>query len=432
MNAYLFSSPAKIIVQPLNTNQRATRESMLSTSPVNGNRPMSAATTIIIMLRRNLLAPSRPSVCMTSDFLKSEYLSAVEIKNFKTGLDLSPIHPYRNIPLIIINENGEEKMVPIEYAGLQYNRIRWQEIQCETGINLYINSTPDKSGILKTLWINENQFFGGRLTCKNGIKIEGRANDDKVNGNVFNCIGFEGPLGSSMELPISISSARYLQFNDLRMSESIKEITHNDNGTWYESTYIHVNNSQFINFKIKSIFQHNFLTTIDSKNITVEAGIADIGKATDFNTKLIVYESSPIYDDDTQIVQKYCSSQNIPQNYYKQLYYEENATINFDDLFVKGYDNQRILSNICRIDVWSNNNTGKTISIDLHKSCYKTHPDMTICFFGDNVSKLVITNSGVSGFQDMEITKHGTYKITFLMNENVRVVPIAQFELNNL
>ena len=145
-----------------------------------------------------------------------------KMTGIKIGFDLSPTP-----------KTPEERVV-----GSQYNKISWQYLECETGINIDINNNMNQ---LQTLWVGENQFHGGRLYCKKGIIIEGKEGDnDKINGNVFNCIGFEGwANGLMMETPIKIKSARLNNFHDLRMSEGIAHTTlTNENGgkIGYEST----------------------------------------------------------------------------------------------------------------------------------------------------------------------------------------------------
>ena len=105
--------------------------------------------------------------------------------------------------------------------------------------------------------------------------------------------------------------------------------------------------------------------------------------------------------------------------------------MNFDDLFVNDTHKQKIMSNLCKISLWiSSNDVSKKLTIDFANSCYKLHPDMTICFMGDAVSKIEFVNSenpnGV--INNNTLTRHGTYKIAFDRDENIFIVPLAYFD----
>lgn len=321
-------------------------------------------------------------------------------------------------------------------VGLQYNKVSWQYLECETGINLKVNNFIADS---QCLWINENQFNGGRLYCRYGIVIEGKeGNNDMINGNVFNCIGFEGwASGLMMETPIKVKSARLNNFHDLRMSEGIVQTNlTNDNGNiiGYESTYIDLEDCESMDFSIKSILPFNFVKSIRCNNITIRASVSDKGMGSRYKGRdtIFINQTNPTQDvDNSDPIHYSVSSNAVPQNYFKSLYYETSETLNFDDLFVNDTHGQKIMSNLCKISLWiSSNDVSKKLTIDFANSCYKLHPDMTICFMGDAVSKIEFVNSeNPNGVINNNIlTRHGTYKVAFDRDENIFIVPMAYFD----
>ena len=343
-----------------------------------------------------------------------------KMTGIKIGFDLSPTP-----------KTPEERVV-----GSQYNKISWQYLECETGINIDINNNMNE---LQTLWVGENQFHGGRLYCKKGIIIEGKEGDnDKINGNVFNCIGFEGwANGLMMETPIKIKSARLNNFHDLRMSEGIAQTTlTNENGgiIGYESTYIDLEDCESMDFSIKSILPFNFVKSTRCNNITIRASVSDKGMGSRYKGRdtIFINQTNPTQDvDNSNPIHFSVSSNVVPQNYFKSFYYEASGTLNFDDLFVNDTHKQKIMSNLCKISLWiSSNDVSKKLTIDFANSCYKLHPDMTICFMGDAVSKIEFVNSenpnGV--INNNTLTRHGTYKIAFDRDENIFIVPLAYFD----
>lgn len=343
-----------------------------------------------------------------------------KMTGLKIGFDLSPTP-----------KTPEEKVV-----GSQYNKISWQYLECETGINIDINNNMNE---LQTLWVGENQFHGGRLYCKKGIIIEGKEGDnDKINGNVFNCIGFEGwANGLMMETPIKIKSARLNNFHDLRMSEGIVQTNlTNDNGNiiGYESTYIDLEDCESMDFSIKSILPFNFVKSTRCNNITIRASVSDKGMGSRYKGRdtIFINQTNPTQDvDNSGPIHFSVSSNVVPQNYFKSFYYEASGTLNFDDLFVNDTHGQKIMSNLCKISLWiSSNDVSKKLTIDFANSCYKLHPDMTICFMGDAVSKIEFVNSeNPNGVINNNIlTRHGTYKVAFDRDENIFIVPMAYFD----
>ena len=164
--------------------------------------------------------------------------------NFGKGFNLCPRCKNNN------NNNDNDK----EVAGIQYCKFTFQELVNVENIVFDLDGTNNGKG----LWINENQFFGGRVGGRVGGSINGKNSDygirfygshisnkeaekkgayDCVNGNVFYSIGFE-----AVEHPI-YGLWRWCndQFHDLRMSESIGD-----------EKYITLGNCESLRFSVKS------------------------------------------------------------------------------------------------------------------------------------------------------------------------------------
>lgn len=148
------------------------------------------------------------------------------IQNFGKGFNLRP-----------------RKNIVKEFSGIQYCKFTFQELVNIENIVFDLDSSDNGSG----LWINENQFFGGRVGgiingkyCDYGLRFYGCHSNEKydwVNGNVFYCIGFE-----AVNHPIyGLWRWTADQFHDLRMSESITD-----------KTYIQMGKCKFLNFTTKS------------------------------------------------------------------------------------------------------------------------------------------------------------------------------------
>lgn len=322
-------------------------------------------------------------------------------------------------------------------VGLQYNKVSWQYLECETGINLKVNNFDVDS---QALWVNENQFNGGRLYCKYGIVIEGKEGDnDKINGNVFNCIGFEGwASGLMMETPIKVKSARLNNFHDLRMSEGIVQTNlTNQNGDiiGFESTYIDLEDCECMDFSIKSIMPFNFVKSIRCNNISIRASVSDKGMGARYKGRdtIFINQTNPNKGAVFSGPIHYSVSSNVvPQNYYQKFEFARSIILNFDMLFVRDVQGQVVMSNIVELEFKTPEyvDDNKTITIDFSNSSYRLHPEMIICFRGIVGSKLKFINSAEANqsITNNTLTRHGTYKVTFNRDENVIIVPLAYFD----
>lgn len=319
---------------------------------------------------------------------------------------------------------------------IKYNKINWQYIDSKVGIN--INITNCESNIDGCVF-GENQFNGGRLYCKYGIVIEGKEGDNNmINGNVFNCIGFEGYDDLMMETPIKVKSARLNNFHDLRMSEGIVQTTlTNQNGDiiGFESTYIDLEDCEFMDFSIKSILPFNFVKSIRCNNISIRASVSDKGMGSRYKGRdtIFINQTNPNNGADLSGPIHYSVSSNIvPQNYYQKFEFRKSLIINFDMLFVRDVQGQVVMSNIVELEFKTPEyvDDNKTITIDFSNSSYRLHPEMIICFRGIVGSKLKFINSAEANqsITNNTLTRHGTYKVAFDRDENIFIVPLAYFD----
>lgn len=121
------------------------------------------------------------------------------------------------------------KTYPCNGTGFQYNKINFNYIgKCK--ICLLITS-----GNVGANWVNENTFYGGRLTGFDGVKfIKGTQQWDRFNGNKFYNVGFEELIG----VPLYLSYAMSNSFVNYRMAENIIAPFIEDDSTCSMNTFI--------------------------------------------------------------------------------------------------------------------------------------------------------------------------------------------------
>lgn len=219
---YYLASP--VMIKTLNQTIK------LSNVETNGNYDAFVITKHWIQLdihslrNRNKIALGNASAIKLSNNVYNATFNIFKISNFNKGINLYPRVKF---------DAGDPENAT--YSGIQYCVFTWQHIeQCDDCIVFDVNGADEGKG----LWINENQFNGGRLSGKNGIMQYGRGNKfDAINGNVFNSIGFE-----DIDCPIkSLYKWSVDRFNYIRMSESIRN-----------STYIEMDNCTNVLIDLKS------------------------------------------------------------------------------------------------------------------------------------------------------------------------------------
>ena len=344
-----------------------------------------------------------------------------EIENFKYGLNLTPV---ANVYL----ENEV-------FAGVQYCKISWQSIKCNIGI--YIDLWSEENLTNSLVWVNENQFNGGRLLCANGIVVAEKKNNlnsytaDLINGNVFNCIGFEGG-SSSLITPIILHHAWYNTFYDLRMSESLN----ND----VNIPLIKMTGCGYNTISIKSSIPYSRIEAQNCNNIELQGSFTDSGigfhKGYD---RLYIISSNPKYrpplntNAPDSIVNShiFISSRMQSRSLMKSIYLgkldsldegSKTRTINFNDLFVEPYDTTEkkvySLSKVVEIGVYDNS----TLTIELGNSIVESFPELDMrCNVGgggriDFVRDTILIDT---------ISISGNYRIAFDDARNLRIVKMT-------
>lgn len=327
----------------------------------------------------------KASAVLFSGNVYNSNITLGSVRKFRTGLDFTPKL-----------SDGRE------YAGSQYNKVSWQLIDCERCIYINLWDNPKASGVV---WCNENQFFGGRLMGGYGLLVERGGYDnpkaDRINGNVFQCIGFE-----HINTPISARHMWYNNFYDMRMNESI-----------YGSKYIDLKDCAFLIFGIKTSISNERIATEGCGHIEFSGSYTDsgIGYGQGYY-RHFVQNSDPnkLSGENESIISTNISSRNIVQS----INVVENTDLNFNDLFARHYDGTLVMSDMCRIT--SNANT--TLSVQFEKSIYKMRPDMTLrCNVLPNAKIAFLNGDKVIG----TITRSGTYRITYTVSFAISIIPIS-------
>lgn len=292
----------------------------------------------------------------------------------------------------------------LNFAGIQYSKISFQEIYAFYCIYINLLSGKEKG---KNLWTNENQFNGGRVSGNYGIYVERPSyNDpqfDYINGNVFNCIGFE-----DINIPIYLYHASFNTFRDLRMSESIHS----------ENAFIDLKNCQSMIFDIKSHIPYNRIKAENCIQIELSRSYTDDGHGFEYDKMYINQDPMIPTSEDIKFIFKSYSSVNT----LKKLYYDINHTpenpINYNEFFVYRYDGMMTFSNFCEITIYNN----LELIVDFENSIYKMHPDMTLRYNHHGIAKIkfMLGNTPIT-----TINQRGTYKITYDRDNNISIIPLA-------
>ncbi len=341
-----------------------------------------------------------------------------EIVDFNYGLNFTPIAKTR--------VNGSA------FAGTQYCDITWQSIRCNTGIFIDLWSKENLTN--STVWVNENQFNGGRLLCANGIVVAEKKNNlnsytaDLINGNVFNCIGFEGG-DETLIKPITLRHAWYNEFHDLRMSESLN--------TNVNVPLIEMDDCGYNTMNIKSIVPYQRIKAVNCNNIELQGSFTDLGSGfhkgydrlyivntnmayrTPTNTKVRVTKN-----ETHKLLSSRVQSRNIMNSLYLGRTAKDNVgskvkSIGFNDLFAKTYDGTMVLSDVVEIGIYDNSQ----LIIDVANSIAGICPEVKMrCNIGAG-SQLVVKN----GTKEIgRIEKVGSYRITFDEARNVKLVKMTE------
>lgn len=325
-----------------------------------------------------------------------------KIRFFERGLDLSPV----------LTDDAT-------YSGIQYCKISWQYIVSRYGIYMDMVSGVGDKLTGNRIWINENQFNGGRLLCDYAIystEVDARYNDvvGLINGNVFNCIGIEGE-GEIKTTAITLYNAWHNKFNDIRLSEG----------------YVPVGNQWIIlckcgynDFSFKSQIPFSSVSAVNCSHNKIDAAICDdgLGYYTEFD-RMYILNGNPKYNplnDSTGVdggTFKLVTRDYVPSSEINRIYLgateespagNKSLTIGFNELFYlhdyNGDEKQIVMTDKCFITV----NDNSILNIIVENSLAHSWLKLELFCNVSSGSSIVIVNSDNT---TITITESGTYRV---------------------
>ena len=265
------------------------------------------------------------------------------------------------------------------------------------------------------IWVNENQFNGGRLLCRYGIYST--PVDDKykeiigvINGNVFNSIGFEGE-GNIKCKAITLYNAWHNHFNDIRLSEGYVPIG---------QPWIDLTQCGYLTFDFKSQIPYSSVKATRCNHIEMQGSFTDngLGYQTGYD-RLYVLNENPSYNPLKNASDK--NSENVKlltrsatgAVEIKQIYVgATNANlreglsknIKFNDLFFANAGDQKVLSDKVFITV----NDKSTLNISTEHSLANSYLDFELVCKISTGSKIVLTNANG---KKIVLTESGVYHV---------------------
>jgi hypothetical protein len=237
----------------------------------------------------------------------------------------------------VINTGVGIQFTPNNRHACAYNNITFCDLRVyETGILI-------QCGDSGTNYVNENNFFGGRIECNNatGIKfVKGSEQTDYYNGNSFYHIAID----ENVYRAIDCNYASYNNFRDLRISEGLtgETIIYFDANS--KGNYVN-NKSNMLLSKIKSD-----CTDANTTNV-IESPTAFVDEDGFFVCKRVkIFKDKMIGEDSVNPSRSTISAYNTatfstPSFYYKNMVVnigaDGNATIDFvlPDVFNRRYIN---------------------------------------------------------------------------------------------
>lgn len=342
-------------------------------------------------------APFKGSGILFSWNVYNATINVNKIRYFKYGLNLSP------------------KLIGEWYSGIQYCKISWQYITGEYGI--YFDMPPGAVNAKKgdRIWVNENQFNGGRLQCYYGIystPVDDKYKDiiGLINGNVFNCIGIEGE-GSMQTKAITLHNAWHNKFNDIRLSEGYLPVG---------ETWIELSQCGYLDFTFKSQIPYSSVKATRCNHIKIDGAICDdgLGYYMEYD-RLYLLNGNPQYNPlgtesaKNAATYKFVTRDIVPSSEFKSIYLGATAdapnnsktqNIRFEDLFYSRKDGIKVLSDKCFITV----NDNSTLNISTVNAIPNPYLDFKMVCKISSGSKIVITNADG---RKMTLTMSGVYNV---------------------
>ena len=301
------------------------------------------------------------------------------------------------------------------YCGIQYCKISWQYVIGEYGIYIDMPSGAKNATKGDRIWVNENQFNGGRLLCRYGIystPVDDKYKDiiGVINGNVFNSIGFEGE-GNIKCKAITLYNAWHNNFNDLRLSEGYVPIG---------QPWIDLTQCGYLNFSFKSQIPYSSVKATRCNHIEMHANFTDngLGYFSGYD-RLYILNENPAYNPLNNAKDKNCENvklltrSTVGAAEIKQIYvgastlYPRGGVVqkmNFNDLFFANAGDQKVLSDKAFITV----NDKSTLNISTEHSLANSYLGFELVCKISAGSKIVLTN--VSG-KKITLTESGVYHV---------------------
>ena len=339
--------------------------------------------------------PFKASGVLFSGNVYNANINVDKVRFFNRAFDLSP------------------KLGSQQSCGIQYCKISWQNVEGEYGI--YIDIPSGAEGAVdgeSRMWVNENQFNGGRLTCRYGIYST--PIDDEyigiigaINGNVFNSIGFEGDSGEHIKCKaITLYNAWHNNFNDIRLSEGYVPIG---------QSWIDLTQCGYLNFSFKSQIPYSSVKATRCNHIKIEGNITDngLGYFKEFD-KMYILNENTMYNplnttSKTDSTFKFVSRDFVPSAESKIVYMDSNSTeqiqnIKFEDLFYAQGGDIMEMCDKCFIYL----NHGSILNISTQNSIASSYLKMELVCNILADSKIVITNA--EG-KTMTLEESGVYHV---------------------
>ena len=307
------------------------------------------------------------------------------------------------------------------YCGIQYCKISWQYVVGEYGIYIDMPSGAKNAKKGDRIWVNENQFNGGRLLCRYGIYST--PVDDKykeiigvINGNVFNSIGFEGE-GKIKCKAITLHNAWHNNFNDIRLSEGYVPIG---------QPWIDLTQCGYLNFDFKSLIPYSSVKATRCNHIEMQGVFTDngLGIYTGYDRLYVLNENgayNPLYnaDDENSECVKLLTRSTVGAAEIKQIYVGASTSVprggvvknvNFNELLFANGGDQKVLSDKVFITV----NDNSTLNISTEHSLAKSYLNFALVCKISSGSKVVITND--KG-KRMILEESGVYHVNHIGGE---------------
>lgn len=316
-------------------------------------------------------------------------------------------------------------MVPTYSVGSQYNKIRWQIINCNTGIYInlwatdpsvvqghtYTREAGETPRIAKhSVWVNENYFLGGRINANVGILTDHSSESvfsnfnpdneyhiDNNNGNVFENVSFEGITNCA----VNLYKTQLCRFYDIRMPVNLIGITH----------IIELDKCAHIDFHFKGYFNPKHLYAVNSTGIKVDAFIVDDNYnliAEDAHLDVVSQNPSAF---ETNPCRVFVARRRSTISALTRRIFSITQTINLLDLFGTTQMGDTVLTDECDITI----DAGVSLTIETSGFVRTICPELLIkATVGLNSSIHFSLNGNVVN----SISNSGTYLVSFLYNNN--------------